>query len=86
MERRNFIKAMLLAAVAPSVLLPRLADHHRWKRTGNLWVRNPAWETAKYEVFYLQQPGIYDPAIFTGEWSFVTGTFNGREVTFAATE
>lgn len=72
MERRNFIKAMLMAAVAPSVLLPRLADHQRWKRTGGMWVQNPEWSTCQYEVYYIAQPGIYDPAIFADNWNIVT--------------
>ena len=31
MERRSFLKSMLLAAVAPMAFLPRLEGHPRWK-------------------------------------------------------
>jgi len=46
---------MLMAAVAPSVLLPQLADRQRWKRASDLWIPNPDWETAEYTLIWHQK-------------------------------
>jgi len=52
--RRSFLRSIILAAVAPQVLIPAFEDSHRWKRSGDLWVENLDWKTAKYEIQYAQ--------------------------------
>lgn len=59
MNRRSFIADMLVAGTA-TLFLPGAG--RKWKRTSeNLYIPNPAWQTAQYEVihFYLLPvPGI----------------------------
>lgn len=59
---RQFLKSILVAAVAPSILIPKAGDRQKWKRSGNIWRLNPEWENAPYEA-----------KILCGEWSFVEG-------------
>ena len=54
MNKRSFLKSLLTCAVAPSILLPTFKDAHKWKRTENfLFMPNPAWQDAPYEVAFL---------------------------------
>jgi len=66
MNKRNFMKALLTAAVAPQVLLAMAGDRQRWKRTEQsiwtrvsdiMWVANPEWvnppsETINYAIYF----------------------------------
>lgn len=54
MQRRNFLKAILLGCAAPSVLLRASSDAFQWKRaaTTDLYVPNPEWINAPYEVMF----------------------------------
>ena len=63
-SRRSFLKSMLVAAIAPSVLAGVCSDRFKWKRTNDVWVPNPEWVKAEYEVYFINQPGLYDPDIF----------------------
>lgn len=52
MNRRGFFASLaagISVAVAPSVFLPKLNPVH-WKRVQSLWVPNPDWFNAPYEI------------------------------------
>ncbi len=49
MKRRSFIAAILAGAVAPGLFLPRL-EQVKWKRSGDIWIPNPNWRLAEYEL------------------------------------
>ena len=52
MNKRSFIKSLLIGCVAPSVFLPK--EPVNWKRSAEqLWVPNPAWKTAPYECAFV---------------------------------
>lgn len=54
MNTRSFLKSLLVAAVAPQVLAAVAKDRCRWTKTiSGLYVINPAWVTAKYELTYI---------------------------------
>lgn len=57
-NKRSFIKSLLVACVAPTVLVPRLKDAFNWKPSAeNLWVPNPNWNNAPFEIaFYERLP------------------------------
>ena len=59
---------MLVTAIAPNVLLPRLNDRQRWKRGKNLWVKNPNYENAEYEMVYHRM--VFNSRDFFGTWGF----------------
>lgn len=69
-NRRSFLRGLLLAAVAPSVLLPKFKDAHKWKRTENLWIANPEYVTAEYETAFM-----FDARAYMGTWRFVSVEF-----------
>lgn len=52
MNKRDFLKTILLGCVAPSLFLPRI-ELPKWKRHGELWTVvyeiNPEWKNARYE-------------------------------------
>ena len=50
MNRRNFLKGILAACVAPQVLP---GAGRSWKRVENLLVPNDNWQVAPYEYFFL---------------------------------
>lgn len=62
-NRRSFLRGILLAAVAPSLLLPKFKDGHKWKSTEMLYIPNessidgPEWCSVSFENissrFYL---------------------------------
>lgn len=60
MKRRSFLTG--LCAVAPLLFLPRF-EPVKWKRTQRIWVPNPAWFTAQYEICPVDLPPIYYPAV-----------------------
>lgn len=74
MNRRGFLKSLGLAlgvAVAPQVLLSRAPDAFKWKRASSgVWVLNPEWVNAPYEIgYWIVEPGklmpiIYNKALF----------------------
>jgi hypothetical protein len=55
MNRRSFFKT-LSAAVAGTVVLPPAITFDRcwkypvWKKSGDIWIINPEWENAPYEI------------------------------------
>lgn len=50
MNRRNFISGVL-AAAAGFAILPAATTYGRiWKPAKELWIPNPEWETAEYEL------------------------------------
>lgn len=71
-NRRSFLRGILVAAVAPSVLLPKFKDTYKWKRTETLWIANPEYVTATHEIKY-----IFDVRVLSGKWPFVQ---NGHSV------
>lgn len=60
MNRRSFFRTLGLgaAAVAAQVYLPKLPDRMRWKATrqGDIYVVNPEWVNAPYEVWFAFDP------------------------------
>lgn len=87
MNKRSFFKSLALlaagAAVAPGIFVPKF-EPVRWKVTRPL--PNPEWVKAEYEVYYIGQPGIFDPVIFKssdfhGKWQFVEDDI-GTEIKF----
>lgn len=63
MNRRSFIGSVILACAAPTILA-RTFDGFKWKKNSQgLWVKNPAWQTAQYEVIYVDAPPIFDVRI-----------------------
>ena len=72
MNRRGFFKSLGLAigvaAVAPAVLIPRASDAFKWKRASGIWVLNPEWVNAPYEIGYCwidPDPRTITPVIHT---------------------
>lgn len=59
-SRRSFIKSLLIAAVAPQVLLPK--EPIKWKRSTQGLYINPEWITADYELALI---GAFNPKLFT---------------------
>ena len=55
MNTRSFLKALATIAVAPQILIPKAPDAYRWAK--GLYVPNPAWESATYEISW----GLYVP-------------------------
>lgn len=55
MNRRGFITAMLKAGVAAAVLPIATTYARTWRRTEALWVPNPNWVTAEYQIQWLWQ-------------------------------
>lgn len=68
MNKRSFIKSLLLVAVAPAILIPKAKDAFKWKRVNDLWVVNPDYGTAPYEVGFFP----FEHREFCGKWIFVT--------------
>jgi hypothetical protein len=68
MNTRSFLKSILVAAVAPTILLPALKDSYKWVRpnTNSLYVINPDWINAEYELafVYAHNPNLAMPIIF----------------------
>ncbi len=63
MQRRDFIKTLALAA--PLLFLPKL-EPVKWKRSlrSNLYVINPEWVQAKYEVSFIKELNLLPPTCF----------------------
>jgi hypothetical protein len=62
-HRRSFLRSLLLAAVAPNILVPVLKDRQNWIKTWSvLWTPNPEWLTAPYELRL--------PRLLYGRWMF----------------
>ncbi len=58
MNRRNFIRNIVITASA-SIFVPKLIVP-LWKRSAECkWISNPAWETAQYELSYMQAMPFY---------------------------
>lgn len=89
MNRRSFftsLGAIVAAAAAPSIFLPKF-EPVRWKPPliFKRAVVNPAYETARYEFFYIDEPMlvdrlIFNPKEFTGRWRFLMPP-RGNELT-----
>lgn len=59
MNRRSFLRGVIASCVAPALLLPKTASIPKWKRTTQqLWVPNPEWKTAEYEIAWLASPNL----------------------------
>lgn len=79
MNRRSFftsLGAIVAAAAAPSIFLPKF-EPVRWKPPliFKRAVPNPAYETARYELYFIDEPMlvdrlIFNPKEFTGRWKF----------------
>lgn len=55
LNTRSFIKSLLVAAIAPTILIPRAKDSFKWKQnveTG-LYVLNPDYVNAPFEIAYI---------------------------------
>lgn len=50
MNRRSFITTLLAGCVAP-LILPGAGRN--WKKSGALYVPNPMWQNAEYEVSFI---------------------------------
>lgn len=69
-NRRSFFKSLALlgaaAAGCPGVFVPKF-EPVKWKRTPSLgrelYVPNPEYYTAQYEIYYITQPGLFDGRI-----------------------
>jgi hypothetical protein len=72
MNRRGFFKT-LAAAAAGFAILPAATTYARnWVAPSaglgrKLWVPNPEWVTAQYEVFFIDQRPVFDERILDGE-------------------
>lgn len=66
-DRIGFLRSLLIVAMAPSVLVPKFGDTHKWKQTANLWVPNPEWENADYKISFAFNKGILDSTDY-GTW------------------
>ena len=62
--RRNFL-SNLAKAVAAFGILPAATTYVRqWKQTNNLWIPNPEWNNAQFEVVYCIKGNEIIPALF----------------------
>lgn len=71
MNRRGFIGALgavLAAAAAPQIFLPR--EPVVWKKVPvilhkrqGVWVPNPEYATAQYEIYFVDRPALFDSII-----------------------
>jgi len=53
MNKRDFLRALLVAAVAPAALVPKAIDRYRWVQTSRgMWMVNPAWVTAQFKIVW----------------------------------
>jgi hypothetical protein len=56
MNRRGFLKGAL-AGLAANIFVPRATDAFKWKRRASgIWVVNPEWVKAPYEIHYYYLP------------------------------
>ena len=63
MNRRNFFGSLLKTG-AGFFILPSAALYARkWKFQNELWIVNPEWVRAEYEIFFLDMPPIFDEYI-----------------------
>lgn len=64
-NRRSFFAQLALGSAAiftgPQIFLPK--EPVKWKRTPGLWIRNPEWVSAPYEILIVDAHPIYDPSI-----------------------
>lgn len=68
MKRRGFIRSLLLAAVAPSILAATAADRFQWKANR---LAAPQWEG--YILKVADGSGdLWVPRDYTGEWKFIS--------------
>jgi hypothetical protein len=65
MNKRSFLKSILLAAVAPGLLLARSQNSYKWKRQNGLWVTEYQceWQPVGYETYFIDVPPVYDSRI-----------------------
>jgi hypothetical protein len=67
MNTRSFLKSLLVAAIAPQVLIPKSDDRQKWKRRNSgIWALNPAYSNAQYESV------LFSAKDYCGTWAFVT--------------
>jgi len=52
MNKRDFLKSILIGCVAPSILVASANDHYKWKKYNNIWIPNPEYITAPYEIVF----------------------------------
>jgi hypothetical protein len=75
MNRRSFFATLALAA--PLLFLPKL-EPPKWKRDRVLWVPNPEYVKAPFEIRFIDQPGLYDQVIFKKDSADVYGYLHER--------
>jgi hypothetical protein len=65
MNTRSFLKTILTASLAPSLLLARAGDAYRWKQepTTKIWIVNPEWENATLEIGYIAREELHIPGL-----------------------
>lgn len=63
MNRRSFLTTMLKGATACMALPSALTYARAWKRTETLWVVNPEWENAPFELGYHFASGFGDTGV-----------------------
>lgn len=63
MKRRSFLRGIITACVAPQLLVD---CGFKWKRTEAMWIPNPDWVKAPYEL-------VFDPITYAGSWKFIVG-------------
>ncbi len=66
MNRRSFFTKLGLAAVSLAILPAATTYARNWKKAQDLWVPNPAWVDAPYEVTWVagvdMQAPLFDEA------------------------
>lgn len=71
-SRRSFFAQLAVAVagtvVAPSILARCAPDAFKWRKTTHgLYVVNPEWLTAEYEIRFLFEPGMLTPCLMSRE-------------------
>lgn len=56
MNKRSFLKSLLTLAVAPQIILSTSVNRFKWKRAGDLWIINPEYVNAPFEIGFLMPP------------------------------
>lgn len=79
MNRRSFLASLAAAAAAPQVLIATATDAFRWKKTvEGLWVLNPEWVNAPYELLILSElrPDGFNKTFLHHRWNAIPENCN----------
>jgi hypothetical protein len=62
MNKRSFLKSLLIATIAPTIFLPTLKDSFKWKAlsTSGILVPNPEYANAPFEMALLITPAFFN--------------------------